>query len=91
MWKKIRSLELQLAVVNDARHRTEMFRLADAQARKNLEDRLHRFAREISEREGRLLAKDMALEDAHNQLRMLRKAAAVRNEMLADGFTDNAG
>lgn len=68
MWNEVRSLHVQLSVANDARHRTEMARLQDAESRRELEARLHRFATEISRREAELLQKEAQVRDLHNQL-----------------------
>ena len=73
MWKQIKSLNLQLAIVSDARQRTEMQRLADADARRRLEERLLRFGHEIAVREAALLHKGMQLEDSNNQVRILTR------------------
>lgn len=71
MWKRIRSLELQLTAVAEARHRVEMARLADADGRRKLEERLQHFARELADREGRLLQNEMRIEDSTNQIKLL--------------------
>src|SRR5688500_10125525 len=71
MWKRIRKLELELAIVNDARHRAEMQRGADTEARRRLDERLMRFGREIAEREAIILRKDMQLQDLANQVKTL--------------------
>jgi len=71
MWKHIRKLDLELALVNDARHRTEMARGADAESRRRLEERLLRFGREIAEREAIILRKEMQLQDSSAQVRAL--------------------
>lgn len=71
MWKHIKALNLQLAIVNDARQRTEMHRLADADTRRKLDERLQAFGREIAAREALLLQRDMQLENLSSQLRFL--------------------
>jgi GT2 family glycosyltransferase/glycosyltransferase involved in cell wall biosynthesis len=69
MWKHVRKLDLELALVNDARQRLEMHRLADAEARRVLEGRVQHYARGIAEREEALLRKEIQVQDLSNQLR----------------------
>lgn len=65
MWKQVRALHLQMMIVNDARHRTEMSRIAE---RRELDDRLQRFGGEIAKLEALVVQKDLQLQDVANQL-----------------------
>ena len=76
MWKQVRKLDLELALVNDARQRLEMNRLAEAEARRALEARIQHFARGIAERDGALFGKEMQLQELTKQ----NRAAAAKLE-----------
>ena len=71
MWKRIKSLELELTAVAEARHRAEIGRLADADGRRKLEERMQKFARELADREARLVQHEMRIEDSTNQIKLL--------------------
>jgi GT2 family glycosyltransferase len=76
MWKKVKSLDLQLALVNDARHRTEMGLLATGREVTRLHERLEKFGREIAERDAIVLQKDLQLQHANAQV--LQQAAQLK-------------
>ena len=72
MWKQVRKRELELALVNDARHRAEMQRLADAESRRALEARVQHFARGIGERDAELVRMRSQVRHLSDQLNAAR-------------------
>ena len=62
MWKQVKSLSLQLALANEARHRAEMQRLSDARRLEEERGRSKDLAREIAHRDTLLQQQDRHLQ-----------------------------
>jgi GT2 family glycosyltransferase/glycosyltransferase involved in cell wall biosynthesis len=80
MWKQVKSLTLELGLVNEARHRAEMQRAADARRLEEERRRAQRLARELGERDATLQE-----QDRHMQALVVQRdaRAAQAEELLA--------
>jgi GT2 family glycosyltransferase len=88
MWKQVKNIHMQMALINEARLRTEdAMRAANAhyeRDRARLQDGLDGLAREIAERDAGLVNRDQTIAALTNELQQLQAVVALRNAQIEE-------
>lgn len=94
MWKEVKRTHMQMALINEARMRTEeAMRAANGhyeRDRARLQDGLDGLAREIEERDAGLVNRDQTITALTNELQHLQSVVALRNQQLDEVHTSTS-